>query len=147
MIKDILFILLLGMLKIVSGIDFTGIAALYVLIISIKFSIPRFLIFIAGAELFNFGFPGAYILGLGVIYFLYISKCKIFHKFFPVEFLLFSLGYLILRFIYNLPILIYSEIDLPFFISRVISAVGIAVAVTVSFWGLNKCLTKFIKAV
>ncbi len=147
MVKDILFILLLGMLKIITGIDFPGIAGLYVVVISSQFSISRFLIFMAGAELFNFGFPGVYILGLGVIYFLYNYKCKIFHRFFPVEILLFSLGYFILRFIYNLPILICSEIDFSFFIFRIISAVLIAVAVAISFWGMNKCLTKFIKVV
>ena len=135
------------MLKIVTGIDFPAIAGLYVLVISSQFSISRFLIFMAGAELFNFGFPGVYILGLGAIYFLYNYKCKIFHRFFPVEILLFSLGYLILRLIYNLPILIYSGIDLSFFIFRIIFSVMVAVAVAISFWGMNKCLTKFIKAV
>ena len=144
MILDILVIISLGILKILTGIDFPAIATLYILIFSRDFRAIRFIIYMLGAELFNFGFPGVYILSLGLIYWGYNYKRKIFQKLFPLEILLFALGYIFVRGMCNLPVVVNSDIDLFLFLSRMGYGVLGAMVVMLSFLGIQRCLTKFI---
>jgi hypothetical protein len=143
MILDLLIIFASGILKILSGINFPLIAVLYVLIFSRNFKLLRFTIYMLGAELFNFGFPGLYILGLGVVYLLYKYIGRIFQTFLPLEILVFVVGYILVRVIYNLPILINFGIDMSLFALRLVWGVLGALVVVLFFIGMQRCLIKF----
>lgn len=143
MIFDLVIILAAGILKILSGIYFPLIAALYVLIFSRNVNLLRFTIYMLGAELFNFGFPGLYILSLGVVYLLGKYIGRIFQVFLPLEILVFIIGYIFVRVVYNLPILINSDIDISLFALKLVWGASVALVAVLSFIGIKRCLIKF----
>ena len=138
-------LIILGFLKVISGVDLITFAFLYFLISGMNFNLQRLTLFIFFAELFNPSIYGTYILSFIAVHFLFKRYRKFFHLSGIFDFCFFSLSFFLIRLFCNLPFILGYKVSAAFWVP---DFTGKFIFVIILFWSqywLEKCLARFIK--
>ena len=140
-----ILLFILGIIKWSTGLDVITYAFLYYLITE-DFTSKQLGIFIFFAELFNTSIFGIYILAFTITYLFYRKQRRVLEPNPLFNFIFFSLGYFLIRAIYNLNYFLSCQILIMTFVKHWISDfIFIAILFWVQYW-LEKCSLKFIRS-
>ncbi|MDP8215813.1 MAG: hypothetical protein P9L98_00615 [Candidatus Kaelpia imicola] len=134
-----------GVLKIFSGVDLISFIFLYSLLFNDEFSYNNFLVSALAAEMFSFSFPGLYSLSYFLLYLVKRWQLKMFHGNRVFNFLFLLLGFISIRTLCNLSLLIGYSASMKAYLSSLASNLILIIILYFLQNYVEKCFPRYTK--
>ena len=141
----VLFLPVMGVLKLITGVDLIAFSFLYFLIFEDYFDDKKFIIFLIFGELFNLSNFGVCGISFLILYLVKTWQRKVFNPNYIFNVLFFSAGYLIIRTACNFNYLLRLNPGIGFYIARLSENFIFVLILFFSLIWAEKCLAKFTK--
>lgn len=140
-----LFLPIMGVLKLLTGVDLIAFSFLFFLIFEDSFDDKKFIIFMVFGELFNMSNFGACGISFLILYLIKIWQRKVFNSNYIFNILFFSIGYLFIRTACNFSHILRFNPGISFYLIRLFENFVFVLILFFSLIWVEKCLAKFTK--